>query len=68
MIVKWDYGFPAACDSACIFSGVSRLSFPASDKRSPSLIDLGKTVNAAPPVTVVESDGVMALIVVVGLN
>ena len=37
--------FPAACDSACIISGISRLSFFSPVKRSTSLNNLGRTAN-----------------------
>ena len=64
MIANWAYEFLAACDSACIVFGISRLYFLATDERSTSLNDLGKTVNGAPPVTVVALDGVMVPVVV----
>ena len=65
MIVKWDLGFPMACDSACIIYGIYRLSLSTSVERRTSLNDLARTANLAPPVTVVVVavlDGVMVLI------
>ena len=68
MIVNWDYGFPAACDSAYIISGIYWLSFSSSKKRSTSLKNIGKTFNFAPPMTVVALDGVMVLVLALALN
>ena len=68
MIVKWAYGFLKACDSVCIVYDIYLLSFSDFDKRSTSLNDLLKTVNFAPPMTVVALDGVMVIVVLVKLT
>ena len=70
MIMKWASGFPVDCDSACIISGISGLSFSASVKRITSLNDIGRTYNIASPVTVVvvAVDGFMVLVVAVALT
>ena len=52
MIAKWDSGFPAACDNACMIFGIYQLSFYASVKRSTSFNDLGRTSSIALTMTV----------------
>ena len=68
MLLKWDYGFPASCASACIIYRIPWLSFPSFDERSTSLNDIGKTVNVALTLTLVALDGVMVLVVEVALK
>ena len=68
MIAKWASGFPAACDSAYIIYGISRLSFSGYLKSSTSLNNLGSNANLAPPVTVVLLDGVMVIVLPVALT
>ena len=70
MIAKWALEFPAAYDSACILSGISRLSFSAHVDRSTSLNDLGMIANLSMPVpvAVVILDGVMVLVCSVALT
>ena len=68
MITKWASGSPAACDSACIVYDISQFYFPASNKRSTPLNNLGKIVHVTSPVTVVALDGVMVLILAVVLT
>ena len=68
MIKKWDSGFLEAYDSACIITGISWLSFLASDERSASLNDLENPINVALTAAVVALDGAMAPVVAVALD
>ena len=68
MIEKWASGFPAACYSACIFSGIYRFSFSAYIDSIISLNDLVRTANLALPVTLVALDSVVVLVLDVALT